>query len=104
MIAGCLLSAVLLVVPAHPGNETYFPARWMVRQVVLSGVCNYLFGRGKIIVENRKLIILYVGEKYIIPFPPKVGRWPFFYWIGDDECDLGVWGRVQVRRGPELPI
>ena len=104
MIAGCLLTAILIVVPPQVGMEAYFPGQWLFSQVSLAGLCNTLFVSGKMIVEDRRLIILYVGAKYVIPFPPKAGRWPLFYWIGNDTCDLGVWGMVQVRRGPELMI
>ncbi len=105
MIAGCLLTAILIVVPAQPGMEHYFPGQWLFSQVALAGLCNEIFGRGEMFVEDRKLIILYVGEKYIIPFPPKVGHWPMAYWIGSEFADMGAtWGRVMVRRGPMRSI
>jgi len=104
MIAGCLLTAILIVMPPIPGMEVYFPGQWLFAQESLAGLCNTLLPKGRMFVEDRKLIIMYVGERYEIPFPPQIGRWEFSYWIGDDTCDLGVWGMVQVRRGPRLMI
>ena len=104
MIAGCLLTAILIVVPAVPAMDRYFPALWLFNQQELQGACKEFLPPGKMYVEHRRLIILYVGVRYVIPFPPKEGRWPMSYWIGDEFCDMGVWGMVQVRRGPKDPI
>ena len=104
MLAGCLLTAILIVMPAQSEMGVDVPARWLFNQPILQGVCSELFPEGKMFVESQRLIILYLDVRYVIPFPPAVGRWPLKWWVGSAEADLGVWGMVQVRMGPKLPI
>ena len=101
MVAGCLLTVILIVMPVKPDVSD----RWLFSHQSLHGECNTLFPEGgKMYVQDRQLIIVYLNEKYVIPFPPKVGRWIMKYFIGSARADLGVWGMVQVRMGPKLPI
>jgi len=105
MIVDCLLTVLLVVTPATVGMERYLPGAWTYLFPVLSGVCVRRDDElAPIWVDDaHNLVFVHGMIRYEMPFPPKPGQWPMTYYLGADTADMGVWGRVMVRYGPESP-
>lgn len=105
IIADCLFTVLLMITPSTAGMERYFPATWDYESPTLSGVC---ISRGEDGAQvwvrvngEHELIFVHGKIQYAIPYPPLPGLWPVSYYLGADRADMGVWGNVMVRFGPE---
>lgn len=107
MLAHCLFMAMIIVYAATPGLETYLPATTMYDGASLTGVCSDMSGDLVIEVEindSHQLILVWAQSRFVIPLPPKPGRWPLRYRLGSEHAIIEPWGRIQVRFGPKDEI